>query len=167
MCNNLWLQILNSVYVCMYVCMCVCVCVCMYVYIYIYTHIHTHTHIYTHTYIHTHTHTHTHINIYVCTKMCMYTYTHTHTFPDITATCFSVPLRWYCCTTVLKSYLYCQRRSHVNSNIVQLQLILLSVFWYSVLPDCGLFQPKHVVSKFSYNINSWDLLFVITRGWVS
>jgi hypothetical protein len=62
----------------------------------------------------------------------------------------SITLKPYYYITILKSYLYCKMRSHVNSETLQEIhpfYLFIYLFFVSVLPEF-LFQPKHVVSKF-------------------
>jgi hypothetical protein len=58
-------------------------------------------------------------------------------------------------TTKNVYYTYIHIIYHIYTDLIKFKhlivmLILLSIFWYSVLPDNGLFQQKHVVTKFLY-----------------
>ena len=77
----------------------------------------------------THTHTHTHLPRYYC-----------HLFFYIFKMILSCDT--YIIPVLSKEVVF--KFKHFS-----VALILLSIFWYSVLPDHGLFQPKNV-SKFPY-----------------
>ena len=114
--------------------------------------------------VHTHTHIHTYIPIYVRTKMCtIHTRTRTHLpryYWHLLFYIFQMILLY----NTLKMVPLLAEEVIFKFKHGTVALMRLSIFWYCVLPDHGLFQPKHIVSQFSYNIHSCDLLFVITRG---
>jgi len=90
---------------------------------------------------------------YICTYVQKYVRTHTH-LPRYNCHLFFCISKMILLYNTLKIVHLLLKAIVCKFKHRTVALILLSIFWHSILPDHGLFQPKHVVIKFSYNIHS-------------